>query len=340
MYERKTPMKKIKHYLSTLALSGIMLFSLAGCAGNTQNKSPEPVPAAPAIEQEVQETESSTRIIVDAKGEVEIPANPQRIVDISGTSDILSILGYDVIGTANSDAYDYTKFPAYLEDILKDAVILGYSMQDTMDIEGVLALDPDLIIMSNVQEKMYEQLSVVAPTVMLQMAQIDWTEDLKNVASVMDKKDEADAWLNTYMSKAQEAGKTIRATYGEEATYLAFLASGGQIYIFDGAGIGSILYNDMGLKKPEGMPTQENISLPVVTYEGLAAIDADYIFAVGTEEDLAVLVSSSIWQNIRAVKNNQYIKLPASPYFNQGYSPIGRSLFIDEVKGLMEQIHE
>ena len=49
------------------------------------------------------------RTVTDVKGEVEIPVNPQRIVDISGASDILSILGYDVIGTANSDGYDYTK---------------------------------------------------------------------------------------------------------------------------------------------------------------------------------------------------------------------------------------
>ena len=33
------------------------------------------------------------RTVTDVKGEVEIPVNPKRIVDISGASDILSILG-------------------------------------------------------------------------------------------------------------------------------------------------------------------------------------------------------------------------------------------------------
>ena len=59
-----------------------------------------------------------TVTVTDAKGEVKIPKNPQRIVDLSGNSDILSILGYKVIGTANSDAYDYTKLPTYLENTL------------------------------------------------------------------------------------------------------------------------------------------------------------------------------------------------------------------------------
>ena len=328
-------MKKIKHYLNTLALGGLLMLSLAGCAGNTNDKADAPSPEVTVVQQSP-DTNSATLTIIDARGEVEIPVNPQRIVDISGTSDTLSILGYDVIGTANSDAYDYTKLPAYLEDTLKDAKILGYSFQDTMDIEGVIALEPDLIIISNYQEKMYDQLSQIAPTVMLQMAQIDWTEDLKNVADVLDKTNEADAWLSGYQAKALEAGDRIKASYGEDTTYLAFLASGGQIYIFDGAGMGSILYNDMELKKPAGMPTQENVSLPVVSYEGLAAIDADYIFAVGTEEDLAQLEANKMWQNMRAVKEGNSVKLPASPYFNQGYSPIGRLLFLDEIEGLMK----
>lgn len=87
-----------------------------------------------------QEASSSDKTITvrDAKGEVEIPAEPKRIVDLSGNSDILSLLGYSVAGTANSDAYDYTQLPTYLQEPLQGAKILGYSMQDTMDIEGIL----------------------------------------------------------------------------------------------------------------------------------------------------------------------------------------------------------
>ena len=45
-----------------------------------------------------------------------------------------------------------------------------------------------------------------------------------------------------------------------------------------------VLYKDMGLAKPSGMPEQTDISLPVVTYEGLAAINTDYIFLIATDE--------------------------------------------------------
>ncbi|HHV11361.1 MAG TPA: iron-hydroxamate ABC transporter substrate-binding protein [Clostridiales bacterium] len=278
-----------------------------------------------------------TVTVTDVKGDVEILANPERIVDISGNSDILSILGYKVIGTANSDAYDYTKFPAYLEDTLQGATILGYSMQDTMDVEAIMNLNPDLIIISTVQEKMYEQLSGIAPTVMIQLEALNWKEDVKAFAKVFNKEDAAEAWLEDYEQKAAEAGEKVKEALGEDTTYLSFLASGGQFYVFDGAGFGSVLYEDMGLSKPEGMPEQSDISLPVVTYEGLAAIKADYIFVIATDEDLQVLEGNGVWKSLPAVQKGQVVNLPSSPYFVQGYSSIGRLLLLDEI---VEMVNE
>lgn len=288
-----------------------------------------------AAETELQE--AATVTVTDVRGEVEIPAEPERIVDLSGNSDILSILGYKVVGTANSDAYDYTKFPTYLEEVLDGAEILGYSMQDTMDIEAVMNVNPDLIIISTVQEKMYEQLSEIAPTVMIQLEALNWIEDIRSVAEIFGKQEAAEAWIEQYETKAAKAGEAIKETYGEETSYLSFLASGGQFFVFTGAGFGSVLYQDMGLAVPNGLPEQDSISLPVVTYEGLAEIEADYIFVMATDEDLEQLEANAIWNSLEAVKNEQVVILPASPYFNQGYSSIGRELLLDEIAELLNE---
>ncbi len=274
-----------------------------------------------------------TRTVTDLKGEVEIPANPQRIADLTGASDILSILGYNVAATANSDAYDYTVLPSYLQDILKDARIVGFSMQDTMDVEAIMSTNPDLIIISSVQEKMYDTLKEIAPTIMIEIAKVNWKDDIRTLAALFDQTDVAEEWLKNYETKAVAAGNEIKEKLGEDKSFMSFLASSGQFYIFSEAGLGDILSKDMGLLRPEKMPVQEDISLPVVSYEGLAEIDADYIIVVATEEDLAELEKNSIWTNLRAVKDNHVIILPSSPYFNQGYSAIGRELLIDELKG-------
>ena len=309
--------------LKTLALACVTSVMLMGC-GKTGN-------VAENVAKE------DTMVVTDVRGEVEIPANPQRIVDLSGNSDILSILGYDVVGTANSDAYDYTKFPSYLEETLKGAEILGYSMQDTLDVEAVMNLNPDLIVISTVQEKMYDQLSEIAPTVMIQLEALNWKDDVRNLAKVFDREEVAETWLSNYETKAKETGDKIKAEYGEDTTYLSFLASGGQFFVFDGAGFGDVLYNDMGLAKPSGMPEQTDISLPVVTYEGLAAINTDYIFLIATDEDLAELQSNAIWNNLPAVKAGHVVVLPSSPYFNQGYSSIGREVLVDEIGDMLNE---
>ena len=280
---------------------------------------------------------TETITITDSVGQVEIPKDPQRIVDLSGNSDILSILGYSVIGTANSDAYDYTKLPSYLEDTLKDAKILGYSLQDTVDIESVLELNPDLIFISKTQEKVYEQLKNIAPTVMIELEQIDWKQDLHKLAEILNKQDVANEWISQYEKNAQQKGEEIKNTYGENTTYLALLASGGQLFVFDAAGIGSILYDDMGLSKPQNLPEQTNISLPVISYEGLSEIDSDYLILVGTDTDVENLKQSPIYQNLRSVKNGNVIELPSSQYFNMGYSCIGRNIFVNEFPSLMEK---
>ena len=312
-----------KKFLKIIAVSCMAVMMFAGCG--TQK----------SVDSDKSSNETVT--ITDVRGDVEIPVNPERIVDLSGNSDILSILGYKVVGTANSDAYDYTKFPAYLEDTLKGAEILGYSMQDTMDVEAVMNLNPDLIVISTVQEKMYDSLSEIAPTVMIQLEALNWKEDVRAFAKVFGKEDIANEWIANYEAKAEAAGKKIKSEYGGDTTYLSFLASGGQFVIFDGAGFGSVLYDDMKLAKPEGMPEQTDISLPVVTYEGLAAIKSDYIFLIATDEDLAELQSNSIWNSLPAVKEGHVVTLASSPYFNQGYSPIGRELLVDEIGEMLNE---
>lgn len=312
-----------RNILKTLVATCMTAVMLVGCGvnGGTSNE----------------KTSEKTVTVTDVRGEVEIPAEPQRIVDLSGNSDILSILGYKVIGTANSDAYDYTKFPSYLEETLKGAEILGYSMQDTMDVEAVMNLNPDLIVISTVQEKMYDQLSEIAPTVMIQLEALNWKDDVKAFAKVFNKEDVANNWLADYEAKAKAAGDKIKSEYGEDTTYLSFLASGGQFFVFDGAGFGSVLYEDMGLARPEGMPEQTDISLPVVTYEGLASIKADYIFAIATTEDLAQLENNAIWNSLPAVKEGKVVILDSSPYFNQGYSSIGRELLVNEIGDMLNE---
>ncbi|WP_347562687.1 ABC transporter substrate-binding protein [Clostridium sp. HBUAS56010] len=324
-----------KHALAVGTALFCVAVSLSACGGQNTDRSESTSPVKAESTSPVKAESEDKITVTDVRGQVEIPANPQRIVDLSGNSDILHILGYNVIGTANSDAYDRTKLPPFLKNELSGAKIVGFSFQDSMDIEGILPLEPDLIILSTRQEKMYDQLKTVAPAVMIELAQIDWKDDIRQVGTIFGKSKEAEQWISDYEAKGKEKGEEVKKTFGEDTTYLSILASGGKLFVFDAAGFGSILYEDMGLKRPSGMPKQENVSLPVINYEGLASIEADRILAVGTEEDMAALKADPIWNSLPAVKAGNVVELPSSPYFSQSYSCIGRSLLLDEISSLL-----
>lgn len=275
--------------------------------------------------------ESETRVVSTLKGEVNIPINPKRIADISGSSEELLILGYTPIATANTDPYNTSEFPSYIKEQMGSASIVGFNMMDTMDVEAILESDPDLIIMSKRQEKIYDLLKDIAPVVMMEDYANDWRTKMIDVAKLFGQESDVEKWLQDYDKKAQEISKQIIEKNGNQ-TYLTVLASGGQFFVFSDAGIGAILKDDMNLAQPSNMPPQDGISLPVVTMEGLSEIDADHIVAIATDADKKDLEGSSVWKNIRAVKEGNVTMLESAPYFGQGYNPIGRELLLNVIK--------
>ena len=308
-------MKKLK----SLVLLGVTIATLGlvtGCSGNSNSENT---------------SKAKTRIVQSVKGEVEIPADPKRIVDISGNSEELVLLGHTPVATANVDSYKTDKVPTYVEDKLGDAKVVGHSMMDTMDIEAILAAEPDLIIMAPRQEKIYDQLKEIAPTVMLEDRANDWEAKFMDVAKLFGQEEEAGKWLDNYYAKAEKIGKEIKDANGDK-TYLTVLAMSGKFMVFTEGGIGTVLKDDMKLPQPTNMPKQDGITLPTVTMEGLTEIDADHIIVIADESNKADLDKSTVWPQIRAVKEGNVTILDASPYFSQAYNPIGRELVLQSIK--------
>ncbi|HBE9437037.1 ABC transporter ferrichrome-specific extracellular solute-binding protein [Clostridioides difficile] len=274
---------------------------------------------------------SETRVVQSVKGEVKIPSNPKKIVDISGSSEELLLAGYKPIATANVDSYETDKLPSYIREELKDVKIVGHSMMDTMDMEAILEVNPDLIIMSQRQEKIYDQLKEIAPVVMMKDYANDWRRKLTDVSKLFDKEEETKSWLQKYDEKATKLGKEVIEKNGEK-TYLPVLASSGQFMVFSDGGIGTLINDDMKLARPKNMPKQDGITLPMISMEGLTDIDADHIVVIATESDKKDLENSAIWAQIRAVKDGNVTILDSAPFFSQSYNPIGKELLLESVK--------
>lgn len=307
-------MKKIKSLAIFISIITTLVLVTACSDSNTDNKD-----------------KSDTRVVQSVKGEVKIPSNPKKIVDISGSSEELLIAGHKPIATANVDSYETDKLPSYIREELKDVKIVGHSMMDTMDMEAILEANPDLIIMSQRQEKIYDQLKEIAPVVMMKDYANDWRSKLTDVSKIFDKEEEAKNWLQKYDEKATKLGKEVVEKNGEK-TYLPVLASSGQFMVFSDGGIGTLINDDMKLARPKNMPKQDGITLPMVSMEGLTDIDADHIIVIATESDKKDLENSAIWAQMRAVKDGNVTILDAAPFFSQSYNPVGKELLLESVK--------
>lgn len=307
-------MKKIKSLVIFISIITTLVLVTACSDSNTDNKD-----------------KSDTRVVQSVKGEVKIPSNPKKIVDISGSSEELLIAGHKPIATANVDSYETDKLPSYIREELKDVKIVGHSMMDTMDMEAILEANPDLIIMSQRQEKIYDQLKEIAPVVMMKDYANDWRSKLTDVSKIFDKEEEAKNWLQKYDEKATKLGKEVVEKNGEK-TYLPVLASSGQFMVFSDGGIGTLINDDMKLARPKNMPKQDGITLPMVSMEGLTDIDADHIIVIATESDKKDLENSAIWAQMRAVKDGNVTILDAAPFFSQSYNPVGKELLLESVK--------
>ncbi|MCC0630219.1 MULTISPECIES: ABC transporter substrate-binding protein [unclassified Clostridioides] len=307
-------MKKIKSLAIFISIITTLVLVTACSDKNTGNKD-----------------KSETRVVQSVKGEIEIPSNPKKIVDISGSSEELLLSGNKPVATANVDSYETDKLPSYIREELKDVKIVGHSMMDTMDMEAILEVNPDLIIMSQRQEKIYDQLKEIAPVVMMKDYANDWRSKLIDISKLFDKEEEANSWLQKYDEKATKLGKEVIEKNGEK-TYLPVLASSGQFMVFSDGGIGTLINDDMKLARPKNMPKQDGITLPMVSMEGLTDIDADHIVVIATESDKKDLENSAIWAQIRAVKDGNVTILDAAPFFSQSYNPIGKELLLESVK--------
>ena len=141
-----------------LMLCLVLVFALAACAGTDTTP---------------QGSVSDTVTVTDMKGEVAIPANPQRIVDVAGLTEELLILDMKVIASANTSMFDGVSVPKHLTTLFAEKGIevvgnySGSSSTGDLNLEKIAELKPDLIIMNIRHEKVYEQLAAIAPTVMI-----------------------------------------------------------------------------------------------------------------------------------------------------------------------------
>lgn len=313
---------------SIIAVTILMcIMFITGCA--TASKQSEPQTAASGKET-APAGKSGTRIVADLKGEAEIPANPKRIADISGSSEELLLLNHKPVATANTDSYDHTKPSAYIGDKLAGSMIVGFYMTEQINIEALMTSNPDLIIMNKRQDKIYDQLKKIAPVVMLKNDLEKWRDRFAEIGDILGQKQDVEKWLKEYDAKAAKIGEQIKSKFKDE-TFSVFLAHKKGFYLLGSEGAGSVVHDDFKLPKPPTSPDTPEKTMVLLTLENLTTLNPDHILLLSPEGFDEAYQSSSVWKGLKAVQQGKVYQIAANPFYNQAYMPIGKMAFLDEL---------
>jgi len=275
-------MKKLKFI--PLACMVFMISMLAiGCSNsiNSDNES---------------EGEAKTRTVKTIKGDVEVPANPKRIVVNFYQGDLLA-LGVKPIATEKAEGE--VAFKNELDDV---ATI------DKWEPEEVMALDPDLLIVTS--EEDYEKLNKIAPTILIPFGEFSTEERVTLLGDAVGKQEEAKKVLDNFSKKVEDSKDKLDKAGVMDKTFTLLESHSGKTWIYGnkyGRG-GEIFYDYLDLKAPA-----------VIEKE---IIDADQYREISLEALINstwggkdTLSDNDVWNNTTAVKEGRVIKTSAELYF-------------------------
>lgn len=290
--------------------------SNAGASGDSSAEA-KPVQTSSAASAAAESgSEAKTRTVHTVKGDIEVPADPKRVVVLYMQGDLLA-LGVKPVGMSNIEG------GAAFAGETRDATTLGNWFEPNM--EAVLALDPDLIVVPS--EETYEMLHKVAPTVFVPTFTMTTAERVKFMGEIFGKEKEADALLADFDRKVAAGKEKLKAAGLEDKTVT--IVEGGlkgmSVVESKQYGRGSqIIYDYLGLKAPEVVQKKIDVATEAsgesVSMEALPQFVGDYLFRSMWDgaDDMS---GSKVWSSLPAVKEGRLIEIGFGfSYYSDIYS--------------------
>ena len=275
-----------------------------------------------------------TRTITDLVGEVTVPVDPQRIVVTDGDSILQPTvaLGLVPVGASrNSVTGSYASVVA--ERMPEDVGYVGEPRD--LNYEEILMLEPDLILMSNDdlpdEAGMYQRLSDIAPTVLINQDQIKWKQALLDVANATGREAEAQELLTRYEARVAE----VKAAIGDRAGLASVvrIRSDHVRYMAQDSSFVWDVLKELGFTAPDHQEKASPTAFIRVSLERLDVLDAPFIIVL---EDDGALGAGGMKEQIEQLPTYQNlagekIHLPTAEYL------FGNILTAFELLDLMEE---
>lgn len=296
-------------FVSAISLSLI----ISGCSK---------APTANAVTEASNDLKTSGRIVHTSQGDVEVPAEPKRVIATYGMGDLLAL------GVKPAATYD-AKGSAYEKEVA------DLPVWDKFEAEEIMSYNPDLIFVVN--QEQYDQVSKIAPTIMIPFTELSLEERVTYLGEILDKEEEAKKALSEFKEKIGKAKETMKESGLDTLTYSIFDTSrDGRVFVYGdkwGRG-GDLIYSQLNLKAPDviqkdiiGKDQYRELSMEsVMEYAG------DYVILSG---EPGFLSDNPVWNSIPAVKAGHVIPIDEILFYDIDLysSNVQLDYFMNELTG-------
>ncbi|MFD7524270.1 ABC transporter substrate-binding protein [Paenibacillus chitinolyticus] len=281
-----------------------MALALAGCGKGNQASDGGAASPSPG------DTAKQTIKVKHAMGETEVPVAPKRVVILTneGTEALLA-LGIKPVGAVKS----FTGNPWYdhIKADMEGVTVVGDEHQPNM--EAIISLKPDLIIGNKMrQEKVYAQLSAIAPTVFSETLRGEWKNNFSLYAEAVNKKADGEKIIADFDKRIEDFKSKAGDKLKEKVSVVRFMAGKTRIYLDDT--FTGIIFKQIGIART---PVKaKDTFVEEITKERVPEVDSDRLFYFtyetgdgnGTKQEEAI-TKDPLWQNLNVVKNGKAQKV-------------------------------
>lgn len=309
---------------------------LAGCgAKNDSNNASGAGASSPAAS-----VAPVSYTVKHAMGETEVKGTPARVVILTNEGvEALLALGVKPVGAIK--AFTGNPWYEHTKKELEGVTVVGDESQPNL--EAIAALKPDLIIGNKMrQEKVYEQLKAIAPTIFSETLRGEWKNNFKLYAEALNKKAEGDKVIADFDKRIEEFKKTFQSKLSLKVSVGRFMAGKTRIYNTDT--FTGVIFNQIGIARPDTVVNAKNPFADEITKERLPELDSDVLFYFTydtgdgkgnkTEEEWT---NDPLWKSLKVVQNGKAFKVN-DVIWNTAGGVKAANLMLDELTEIYKKL--
>lgn len=315
-------MQMVSTKLTTFLLILVAVFALGACSsgGDTSSKKTTASP-------------STSYTVKHAMGTTKIKGTPKRVVILTneGTEALLA-MGVKPVGAVQS--WEGNPWYDHIKDQMKGVKVVG--TEDQPNLEEIASLKPDLIIGNKMrQEKIYKQLSAIAPTVFSDVLRGDWKENFKLYAKALHKEKEGNEVIAKFDNRVKELKQKLGDKTKMKVSVVRFVP--GDVRIYHKDTFSGVILDQLGFARPASQD-KNDFAEQHVTKERASAMDGDILFYFtydtgdnkGNELEKD-WISDPIFKNLSVSKNHKVYKVDDA-IWNTAGGVIAANLMLDDIE--------